>query len=334
MSCVRETMPSLRATAMRDFQSVLERYDIYNPALHDKTNSIYRIGGTEVEFFGLDESQKVRGRKREILWCNEANELAYEQFQQLIFRTSGTIFLDYNPSDVDHWIYDKVLTRDDAVLIRSTYRDNPFLEEHKVKEIERLEREDASMWRIYGLGERGLRRTAIFSRFDYCDNFPENVDETIWGLDFGYNNPTALIRVGLKDGELYFEERLYKSGLTNAELIGQMETLNVPKNEVMYADCAEPQRIEEISRAGWLVYPADKSKDSVRKGIDTLKSKMVHIVKSSVNMIRDWKAYSWKMDKNGEIRDQEPVKFNDHACDAVRYAVHTHLQNNVTVEIY
>lgn len=322
MSVVRETMPALRATAMRDFLGILEELEIYDPRFHDKTNNTYRLNGTLIEFFGLDESQKVRGRKRDVLWCNEANELSYEEFQQLNFRTSGTIFLDYNPSDVDHWIYDRVLTRNDCELIVSTYKDNPFLEPHKVAEIERLEREDASMWRVYGLGQRGIRRTAIYSRFDYIDEMPE-CEEYIWGLDFGFNNPTALIRCGIRDGEIYLDERLYKSGLTNAELIGKLEE-EVPKGEMIYADAAEPQRIEEISRNGFLVYPAIKGPDSVRKGIDTLKARLVHITKRSPNLIRDWKGYSWKMDKDGNILD-EPVKFNDHACDAVRYAVHTHV---------
>jgi phage terminase large subunit len=227
-----------------------------------------------------------------------------------------------------------VLTRSDAVLITSTYLDNPFLDDVTIAEIERLEKEDANYWRIYGLGERGLRRTAIFSRFDYVDAFPESLDETIWGLDFGFNNPTALVRVGIRDGEVYLDECLYRSHLTNAELIGQMEELKVPKNEVLYADAAEPARIEEISRYGYLVYPADKGQDSVRKGIDVLKSRAVHITKQSTNLIRDWKSYSWRMDKNGEIRDQEPVKFHDHGVDAVRYAVYTHLANNVKVEIF
>lgn len=322
MSVVRGTTPALRGSAMRDFFTLLESYGLYDPAKHSKTNNIYTLN-SEVEFFGLDEPQKVRGRKRKYLWCNEANELTYEDFLQLALRTTGTIFLDYNPSDTDHWIYDRVLTRDDATLIVSTYRDNPFLDSITIQEIERLEKEDPNYWRIYGLGERGLRRTAIFSRFDYVDGFPESVDETIWGLDFGFNNPTALVRVGVRDGEIYLDECIYQSGLTNSELINKMTDLGVPNNQMIFGDSAEPARIEEISRNGFLIYPMDKGPDSVRKGIDLLKSKQVHITKRSVNVIRDWKSYSWKMDKNGNILD-EPVKFNDHACDAVRGAVYSY----------
>jgi phage terminase large subunit len=322
MSCVRGTMPALRGSAMRDFQGLLEQYELYHPSMHDKTNSIYRLGQAEVEFFGLDEAQKVRGRKRKYLWCNEANELGYEDFLQLALRTTGTIFLDYNPSDTDHWIYDKVLTRSDATLIISTYLDNPFLDDVTVSEIERLEKEDANHWRIYGLGQRGIRQTAIYSRFDYVDAFPDAVDEQVWGLDFGYNNPTALVRIGLREGEVYVDEYIYQSGLTNSELINKMIDLGVPKGEEMYGDSEAPDRIEEIARAGFLIYPAEKGQGSVKKGIDILQSKKIHFTKRSTNLIRDWKSYSWKMDKNGVIQD-EPVKFNDHGCDAIRYPIYT-----------
>lgn len=323
MSIVRQTMPALRATAMRDFFTLLEQLNLYDARFHDKTNNTYRLHGTLIEFFGLDESQKVRGRKRNTLWINEANELSYEEFQQLNLRTSGTIFLDYNPSDFDHWIYDRLLPRDDCELIVSTYKDNPYLEPDKVLEIERLEKEDASMWRVFGLGLRAQRRSSIYSRYDLIDELPE-CEEYIWGLDFGFNNPTALIRCGFKDGEVYLDERLYKSHLTNAELI-ELIVREVPSNEMIYADPAEPQRIEEIARAGVLIRPALKGQDSVRKGIDTIKSMMVHITKQSVNLIKEWRSYSWKTDRSGVILE-DPVKFDDHTCDAVRYAVYTHIK--------
>jgi phage terminase large subunit len=301
---------------------MLETYGLYSPQNHNKTENIYRLNGNEIEFFGLDEPQKVRGRKRRWLWLNESNELSYEDFMQLNLRTTGQVFLDYNPSDEDHWIYDKILPREDCTLVKSTYKDNPFLEKEIVTEIERLKTEDDNYWQVYGMGERGHRLSRIYTRYDVVPLWPENVEETIYGLDFGFNNPSALIQCGFKDGELYLLERLYQSGLTNSDLLLKLLAL-VPSNIPIYADSAEPQRIEEIFRGGLNIHPMTKGPDSVSKGIDTVKQFMVHLVDGSENLIREWKKYSWKTDKNGKVLD-EPIKFDDHACDAVRGAIQSY----------
>jgi phage terminase large subunit len=204
------------------------------------------------------------------------------------------------------------------VLIKSTYLDNPFLDATIVKEIERLKALDPNYWRIYGLGERGISEMKIYSHWQYCDVFPESPDEIIYGLDFGYNNATALVKVAIKDQVIYTRELLYKSFLTNAQLIEELKTKNIA-NGYIYADCAEPQRIEEIRKAGFNIKPADKE---VGKGIDAVKSHPWFITKESVNTLKEVKSYSWK-EKDGKALD-EPVKVNDHAMDAIRYAVHTH----------
>jgi phage terminase large subunit len=319
-SVVRASMPPLRGSAMRDFQALLEQYDLYNPELHDRTNSIYKIGRSEVEFFGVDESQKVRGRKRKYLWLNEANELAYEDFLQLALRTTGTIFLDYNPSEIDHWIYDKVLTRGDVALVKSTYLDNPFLDEITVKEIERLKDEDENLWRVYGLGERGIRRTAVYTRYAMGGEMPENCTDYIWGLDFGYNpDPTCLMRCGFRGGELFADEWIYERNLTNSMLIEKMKELGVSGQIV--CDSAEPDRIMELQNAGFNVYGSKKGAGSVRQGVDACLKYHVQFTDRSFNGYRDWRGYSTKTDRNGLIIPGEYVKFNVHACDAIRYAV-------------
>jgi phage terminase large subunit len=158
----RKTFPSLRASVMRDFLEILQRYEIYEEKYHNKTNNEYALNGNLVEFISLDQPQKIRGRKRNLLYINEANELYFEDWQQLIMRTTGKVVIDYNPSDAFHWIYDKVIPREDCEFFKTTYKDNPFLEPELVKEIERLQGTDDDYWRIYGLGERGSSRATIF----------------------------------------------------------------------------------------------------------------------------------------------------------------------------
>jgi phage terminase large subunit len=317
-SICRKSLPALKGSVMRDFIGLLKAHGLYNEANHNRSDNIYHFGTNEVEFFSVDEPQKVRGRKRKLLWLNEANEFSNEDFLQLALRTTGQIFLDYNPSDEVHWIYDKILTREDCTLIKSTYRDAlMFLPLEVVQEIERLKDEDDNYWQIYGLGEPGARKSLIYSKWRLVDDLPEGCD--IWfGLDFGYNNPSALVLVGEKDQEIFIRQELYETKLTNADLIERLKVL-VPQGKEIYADCAEPQRIEELSRAGFNVFPANKS---VEDGIDTVKRRVLNIVRPSDELIREIRMYKWKEDRNAVMLD-EPVKFNDHLMDAMRYAIHT-----------
>lgn len=318
LTVCRKTLPALRATAMKDFFDIMKAAGVYREENHNKTDHIYKYKNSEIEFISVDQPQKIRGRKRNCLWLNEANEFSYEDFRQLNMRTIDKVFMDFNPSDEYHWIYDDILTRKDSILIKSTYLDNPFLEESIVKEIERFQGLDQNYWRVYGLGERGVSGLTIYTHWQYCDALSENPDEVIYGLDFGYNNQTALVKIVIKDQNIYTEELLYKSFLTNAQLIEEIKKCNIG-NQCIYGDSAEPQRIEEIRRAGFNIKPADKE---VSKGIDTIKTRSWFITKSSTNILKEVKSYAWK-EKDGKALD-EPVKINDHLMDAIRYAIHTH----------
>ena len=215
------------------------------------------------------------------------------------------------------------MTRNDCAFIQSTYLDNPFLAQSIVSEIKRLKDEDDNYWKIYGLGERGQTKSVIYDNWVLLDDFPENqVDEIIYGVDFGFNKPSSLIKIGVKDEKnIFIEELLYERFLTNSDFIERLKTLILDKNKLIKADSAEPDRIEEIKRAGFYIEPARKGKNSVKDGIDTVKRKKLHIIKNSTNLIKEIRSYKWKEDKaTGKILD-EPVKFNDHAMDAIRYVV-------------
>lgn len=319
ISVVRKTTPALKATAYKDFLDVLKSNNIYNEDNHNKTDMTYKIGSNEIEFFSCDEPQKMRGRKRDYLWENEANELSYEDHKQLSMRTSKQIFMDYNPSETFHWIYDHVLTRNDVTVIKSTFRDNPFLEVEIIKEIERYKETDENYWRIYGLGERGVPQATIYPKYFLCDELPEDGEE-IYGLDFGYNHPTSLCRIKLKDDDVYCEEIIYESGLTNAQLIKKMDSLDIKKNVIIYADHEDANRIKEISDAGYWIEKANKS---VKDGIDSLITRKKYITKASIHGIKEFQMYKWKQ-KDERVLD-EPVKLNDDFLDSLRYGVYSHI---------
>jgi len=318
----RKTFPSLRASVMRDFMEILRVQDIYIEELHNKSSHEYYLNGNLVEFISLDQPQKIRGRKRNLLFINEANELFFEDWQQLVFRTDGKIILDYNPSDSFHWIYDKVITRDDADFYQTTYKDNKFLDPVIREEIERLRDTDEDYWRIYGLGERGSSRATIF-QFSVADEPKGQV--VAYGLDFGFtNDPTALIKV-YKDGDnLYLEEKLYHTNLTNQDISQKLTELGMTRYDEIWADSAEPKSIEELHRMGWNVKPTAKGADSVMAGIDILKRHKLHIVKGSLNLTKELQNYKWQEDKNGNLLNR-PIDAFNHLVDAMRYATFNRL---------
>ena len=317
VTIARKTFPALRASAMRDFFEILNREGIYNPDLHNKSEATYQLFGNLVEFISVDQPQKVRGRKRNVLFINEANELNLEDWRQLLFRTTGKILIDYNPSDEFHWIYDQVLTRDDVEFFQTTYKDNPFLEPQVVEEIERLREVDENFWRVYGLGERGTSRSTVFTHWKETTEIPEGYKLVNYGLDFGFtNDPTAVVACYSDGRGFLFDEKLFRTGLSNREIYQLCKEFgSVP----VIADSSEPKSIHELHGYGLNVHPARKGPDSVRAGIQYLQSKPLLVTSSSANLIKELRNYKWREDKNGKVLN-EPVDMFNHTLDAMRYA--------------
>lgn len=319
----RKTYPALRATAMRDFFEILKSNDLYDESLHNKSSSEFKFKGNTIEFISLDKPTKIRGRKRDLLYINEANEITFEDWQQLIFRTTGRIIIDYNPSDEFHFIYDKIKPRDDVDFFVTTYKNNPFLSEDIISEIERLKDIDPNYWKVYGLGEVGASQSIIF-RVNDCVDIPETATFLSYGMDFGFtNDPTTLVEVWKQGDDLFLKELLFKTGLTNRDIDNHLRLLGVERKEI-FADSAEPKSIEELYRMGWNIKPATKGQGSINIGIDMMKRYKIHITRDSLNMIKEFKNYKWAEDKNGVVQNT-PVDMFNHTIDAVRYALYDKL---------
>lgn len=319
----RKTYPSLRATAMRDFFEILQNNNLYNELNHNKSNSEYYHKGNLIEFISLDQPQKVRGRKRDMLYINEANELYFEDWQQLILRTTDKAILDYNPSDEFHFIYEKIKLRDDAEFFITTYKDNPFLDIETVNEIERLRFVDDNYWKIYGLGQVGSSQALIF-RINECNSIPPEAKFLSYGMDFGFtNDPTTLVAIYQQGDNIYLKELLYQTGLTNRDIDEKLRFHSVDRKEI-FADSAEPKSIEELYRMGWNIKPATKGQGSVNIGIDMMKRYQIHVTKDSVNMIKEFRNYKWQEDKNGNVLNT-PVDMFNHTIDAIRYGLYDKL---------
>lgn len=318
ITIARKTFPSLRGTAMRDFFEILEGEGYYNEEAHHKTENRYILFGNNIEFIGVDQPQKVRGRKRQILFCNEANELTLEDWRQLTIRTTERVIIDYNPSNEFHWIYEQVIPREDATFFKTTYQDNPFLDAATIREIDQLKDADENFWRVYGLGERGIGRATIFTHWKECNAIPQGYKLVNYGLDFGFSNdPTAIVAV-YSDGQGFaFDEIAHATGLTNPEIARILNQHN-PERALVVADSAEPKSIQEIRGFGQNIVAAKKGADSVRAGISFLQSKPMWVTGRSTNMIKELRNYKWQEDSNGKVLNV-PVDAFNHTIDAARY---------------
>jgi phage terminase large subunit len=320
ISLVSHSLPHVKRGIYRDFKGIMEQWNIWDENDFKYTDFIYTFkNGSYIELFGLEDPDKAKGPARDILFINEANLISKALYDQLIIRTTGQVFLDWNPADFVSWVYD---IADDPLnkRIHSTYLNNiSNLSDTQIKNIEQYkDLPDDFMWKVYGLGERGAAKELIYTQWKQYSETPNG--DTFYGLDFGYVHPAALIKVTHYEGQNYFEEIIYQSGLTLSDL-SRLIKEKVPERATIYADAAEPKSIEELYRQGFNIKPAQKD---VWAGIMQMKSFPINIHHSSQNLKREIQSYKWKKDKNDNVIE-EPVKANDDALDAARYAIFTHL---------
>ena len=320
ISVVSHSLPHIKKGAYRDFKTIMEKWDLWDESEFRYTDFIYTFkNGSYIELFGLEDPDKAKGPARDILFINEANLVSKALYDQLLIRTTGQVFLDWNPADFVSWVYD-IADDPESKRIHSTYLNNlPNLSETQIKAIEKYkDLPDDFMWKVYGLGERGAAKELIYTQWKQYDQAPDG--DVFYGLDFGYVHPAALVKVTHHEGQNYFEEIIYQSGLTLSDL-SRIIKEKLPERATIYADAAEPKSIEELYRQGFNIKPAVKD---VWAGIMKMKSYPINIHYHSQNLRREFQSYKWKKDKNDNIIE-EPVKANDDAIDACRYAVYTHL---------
>jgi phage terminase large subunit len=297
----------------------------------NKTEMTFTAGKNEIILVGLDDVNKLKSIYDPTdAWVEEADQVSQSDFEEIdrrirtITGRPPKITLTFNPTSSFSWLkqyfYDTPSVKELSYELTTTYRDNCFLDPSYAATIERLQETNPSAYRVYGLGEWGIVEGVVFDKWDMLDK-PDNARLTGYGLDFGYSNdPTALIAVYKLGKELWLDEIIYQTGLTNQDLGAMMKSLGLTLNDEIIADSAEPKSIEELYRMRFNIHPCKKGADSVRNGINAMKEYKLHITKSSVNLQREFSSYSWKQDKNG-IWLREPVDMFNHGIDAARYRV-------------
>lgn len=326
ISIVSESIPHLRRGALKDFIKIMDWTHIFREEQFNRSTLRYDFtNGSYIEFFSADQSDKLRGARRDVLFVNECNNITFESYHQLAIRTRRFIYLDYNPTS-EFWVHKELLSDKDAEMIILTYKDNEALDSELVKEIEKARdraKEStywANWWKVYGLGQIGVIDGVIFSNWQIVKQIPEDAELLGYGLDFGFtNDPSALISVHKFNSELYIKELIYQTRLTNNDIVQRMIDLGVDKYKDIIADSAEPKSIEDIYRGGFRnIYGAKKGADSIRNSIDKLQRYKINITESSTNLIKEFRGYVWTKDKNGN-QTGEPIGINDHGIAALRY---------------
>jgi len=326
ISIVSESIPHLRRGALKDFIKIMDWTHIFREEQFNRSTLRYDFtNGSYIEFFSADQSDKLRGARRDVLFVNECNNITFESYHQLAIRTRRFIYLDYNPTS-EFWVHKELLSDKDAEMIILTYKDNEALDSELVKEIEKARERAkestywANWWKVYGLGQIGVIDGVIFSNWQIVKQVPDDAELLGYGLDFGFtNDPSALISVHKFNSELYIKELIYQTRLTNNDIVQRMIELGVDKYKDIIADSAEPKSIEDIYRGGFRnIYGAKKGADSIRNSIDKLQRYKINITEDSTNLIKEFRGYVWTKDKNGN-QTGEPIGINDHGIAALRY---------------
>lgn len=338
----RKRMPSLRVTALKIFRQELEKWAV--PYHEKKTESYFEFpSGSRVYFISFylssgERNEQLKSSTWDWIWIEEATEFSLEDLKELNATLRGQagwrqMILTFNPPPRrKHAIYEwwkiqhaKNLSR----KIHFHYEDNPYLDKDYIEQLEGLKEYDEGLYRRYTLGEWGVdtEHRLIYTHIQE-GRLEGEAEEYIAGVDFGFNNPSVFLLIGIKDRKIYVIDEIYKRGLTQEEFRKEIESLyfqhgldkfNVP----IYCDSAEPARIEDFNTAGFVAYPSEKS---ILDGINFVKQTPIFVdIEKCPHTWEELNDYAWQKDKDGNVLDK-PVKFNDHACDALRYAVYTHLK--------
>ena len=337
-SIVRKSLPALKATAYRDVIEILHFHDVYKMVHEHKTDRTISFGGRTIEFFSIDDQQKVRSRTRDILFIPEANELEYKsEFYQLAIRTKFRIYLDLNPDNPDIWINTEIeqkraALKKDVKVIVSNYKWNlRFLPQAQIDEIEYTKEIDLQLWEVFGKGNYGKLTGVIYKEPEIIDVFP-HCPIVIFGVDFGYKDPMTLIKVGVDERNLYIDELFFDSFKLHDDLVACMTSNNIAGNDMIYADSSRPGSIQEIINSGYRgCKPSQKGAGSVADGIKKLQAYKWHITARSQNVIAERRKYKWETGADGEPIEGKPIDMYNHSLDAIRYAVYTHLYKKLSV---
>lgn len=319
--------PHLSRGAIRDFQTIMKAADIWEPERWNQSSKIYTFGnGTILEFISVD-NMSAHGPARDLLFVNEANDMDFQTFQNLAFRTTGKVIIDYNPTH-EFWAHQLVKDeKDNADFIILTYKDNEALAPSIRKAIESRRpkpgEEPSNWWTVYGLGQIGSLEGNVYSGWTPISEVPSDYVLRRYGVDFGFSNdPTAIVGVyENENGDIILDEKLCKTKVLTPQLVSIIKEL---PDGLYVCDNARPEIIAELQANGIRAIPCNKTAgeklNGKRYNIELVQRRQIKYTSRSKELEREYLSYAWRKKKTGEYID-EPQDGNDHIMDAIAYAI-------------
>lgn len=333
ITVVGQDIPNLKKGAIRDTARIFASSPFLQRAVpnyklnrgYNKTDRIYEFSnGSIIEYTSYENEQDAKSGKRDYLFVNEANGVQWEVFWQLAIRTTHNIYIDYNPSS-RFWAHEKLHGRKNVTLLISDHRHNRFLSQAMHDEIENIE--DPEYWKVYARGLTGQIKGLIYTNWTKIDIFPALIP-SVYGMDFGFNHKMALTDIAKDGNNLFWDQLIYESEMTISDLVHRMRELEISRTKPIFADHAAADKIEDLKRAGYNVFPADKD---VKNGIDFVKRHNLYVTKRSTGLHGELGTYKWK-EKDGLLLE-EPVKFKDDGMDSGRYGSYSGFRKDRTLKI-
>lgn len=323
---VTDSYPNLRVGAIRDFLRICKFTNASEFGIWNKTDHTFTLpNGSILEFYSVD-TMGALGSRRDRLFVNEANRISYETFTQLEIRTKEQITLDFNPIS-EFYAHTELMKRPDADFIKLTYKDNEALDKNIVDALEARIGDGTSNWaRVYIFGEVGSLEGNVYEGWTTVESIPEGFILKRYGVDFGFSNdPTAVVAVyeNEKDPkEVCLQLMLYENKLLTPDLIAKLKEF--PEG-LFVCDSARPEIIAEMQANGLRAIACNKQPGEKMNGkiynIELVKRRKVHYLAQDKPLEREYLTYAWRKKKStGESMD-EPEDGNDHAMDAIAYAI-------------
>lgn len=315
-----ESYPHLEDGAIKDFKAIMVDRGYWKDERWNETKHFYTFeSGTVMKFISIDKLGKAKGPRRDVLFLNEANHIPWVIADQLIVRTRGDVWIDWNPS-TEFWYETEIEYKRVHDFVVLTYQDNEALEPSIIEDIE-SHKENRNWWLVYGMGMPGEVEGKIYKDWQIIDEIPHEARLERYGMDFGYSaDPTVIIAIYRYNGGFILDEVTYQKGLSNKAI---SDILNNRQKALVVADSAEPKSIDEIHDYGVNIIGAIKGQGSVYQGIQYVQDQRISITSRSTKTIKAYRNYMFMRDALGKVTNEpdDTVHEWSNSMDAIRYGL-------------
>lgn len=278
VTVIKETYNEFKTTLYNDFNTALDEFGLDNPFSRLKEVNFFKIGKVLVQFIGADQPKKFHGLESDIVYFNEILPLEESVYRAATMRCNLMFICDYNPSVTMHWVFEKVIPREDVGFLRTTFLDNPYLPDGQRIEILGYEpwlpgsyevrnetdlyyngssitetnqppphpsnirngTADVFYWTVYGLGLRGAMTGVIFNNVVWIGENERPAWNPIQTIDFGFtNDPSGVTNYWEDEHNIWFEPLIYHPIDNSDDLDAACKAVGMKKTFPLIGDSSD-----------------------------------------------------------------------------------------------